>query len=92
MLGVYYGNGYKIADNRSRDEAFQQKGFKGVGLNKIIKACNISKGSLYHFHKEELLITCLQSLNEEITKDIVVNFRSVSDDARSYKRNDFKTS
>ena len=23
---------------------FQQKGFKGVGLNEIIKACNISKG------------------------------------------------
>lgn len=27
---------------------FQQKGYLGVGLNEILKACNISKGSLYH--------------------------------------------
>ncbi|SES38287.1 TetR/AcrR family transcriptional regulator [Psychrobacillus sp. OK032] len=56
---------------------FQQKGYKGVGLNEIIKSCNISKGSLYHHFpngKEELLIACLQSLNEEITKDIVEIF------------------
>lgn len=56
---------------------FQQKGYKGVGLNEILKACNISKGSLYHHFpngKEELLIACLQSLNEEITKDIVEIF------------------
>ncbi|ALC87030.1 transcriptional regulator [Bacillus sp. FJAT-22090] len=53
---------------------FQQKGYKGTGLNEILKACDISKGSLYHHFpngKEELLIACLQSLNEEITKDIV---------------------
>ena len=52
---------------------FQQKGYLGVGLNEILKACNISKGSLYHHFpngKEELLIACLQSLNEVITKDI----------------------
>lgn len=52
---------------------FQQKGYKGVGLNEIINACKISKGSLYHHFpngKEELLIACLQSLNEAITKDI----------------------
>ncbi|RDW20125.1 TetR/AcrR family transcriptional regulator [Oceanobacillus arenosus] len=53
---------------------FQQKGYKGVGLTEIIKACDISKGSLYHHFpngKEELLIACLQYLNEEITNDIV---------------------
>jgi len=52
---------------------FQQKGYKGVGLNEILKACNISKGALYHHFpngKEELLIACLQSLNEAITMDI----------------------
>ncbi|WP_245844320.1 TetR/AcrR family transcriptional regulator [Oceanobacillus rekensis] len=52
---------------------FQQKGYKGVGLNEIIKSCNISKGSLYHHFpngKEELLITCIQSLNDRITSDI----------------------
>lgn len=52
---------------------FQQKGYLGVGLTEIIHACNISKGSLYHHFpngKEELLIICLQSLKEVITKDI----------------------
>ncbi len=52
---------------------FQQKGYMGVGLSEILKACNISKGSLYHHFpngKEELLVACLQSLNEVITLDI----------------------
>lgn len=52
---------------------FQQKGYKGVGLNELLKACNITKGALYHHFpngKEELLIACLQSLNEAITTDI----------------------
>ncbi|MGG3797618.1 TetR/AcrR family transcriptional regulator [Metabacillus fastidiosus] len=52
---------------------FQQKGYKGVGVNEILKACNITKGALYyHFPngKEELLIACLQSINEAITTDI----------------------
>ena len=52
---------------------FQQKGYNGVGLNEILKSCNISKGSFYHHFpngKEELLITCLQSLNKAITTDI----------------------
>src|SRR3954464_12676812 len=52
---------------------FQQKGYLGVGLNEILKACNISKGALYHHFpngKEELLITCLRSMNEEITTNM----------------------
>ncbi|MFD1849909.1 TetR/AcrR family transcriptional regulator [Oceanobacillus bengalensis] len=52
---------------------FQEKGYNGVGLNEIINACKISKGALYHHFpngKEELLIACLGSLNEVITKDI----------------------
>jgi len=52
---------------------FQTKGYLGVGLTEILKACNISKGSLYHHFpngKEELLIACLHSLNETITKDM----------------------
>ena len=50
---------------------FQQKGYKGVGLNEILKVCNITKGSLYHHFpngKEELLITCEYSLNETIPR------------------------
>ncbi len=56
---------------------FQHKGYKGVGLNEIIKECNITKGSLYHHFpngKEELLIACLQSMDEAITTDIVEIF------------------
>ncbi|MFZ0446798.1 MAG: helix-turn-helix domain-containing protein, partial [Bacillus sp. (in: firmicutes)] len=52
---------------------FQQKGYKNVGLNEILKACNVTKGALYHHFpngKEELLITCLHGLNEAITTDI----------------------
>src|SRR3954466_11212212 len=52
---------------------FQQKGYLGVGLTEILKACNITKGALYHHFpngKEELLIACLQSMDEAITTDI----------------------
>ncbi len=56
---------------------FQQKGYKGVGVNEILKACNMTKGALYHHFpngKEELLIACLQSMEEVITKDIEAIF------------------
>jgi len=56
---------------------FQEKGYKSVGLNEILKVCNTTKGALYHHFpngKEELLITCLQSLNEAITTDIEAIF------------------
>jgi TetR/AcrR family transcriptional repressor of lmrAB and yxaGH operons len=52
---------------------FQKKGYLGVGLNEILKACNLSKGSFYHHFpngKEELLIACLQLMDEEITTSI----------------------
>jgi TetR/AcrR family transcriptional regulator, lmrAB and yxaGH operons repressor len=61
---------------------FQQKGYKGVGVTEIIKACNISKGSFYHHFpngKEELLIACLKSIDETITthmKDIFKQYSS----------------
>lgn len=56
---------------------FQQKGYKSVGLNELLKACNITKGALYHHFpngKEELLIACLHALNESITTDIEAIF------------------
>ncbi|MGN7409024.1 MULTISPECIES: TetR/AcrR family transcriptional regulator [unclassified Sporosarcina] len=52
---------------------FQQRGYKAVGLNELLQACGITKGALYHHFpggKEELLIACLQSLNETLTMDI----------------------
>jgi len=57
---------------------FQQKGYKTVGLNEILKACNVTKGALYHHFpngKEELLIACLHALKEAITTDIETIFR-----------------
>ncbi|MGF7050301.1 TetR/AcrR family transcriptional repressor of lmrAB and yxaGH operons [Paenibacillus sp. DS2015] len=60
---------------------FQQKGYLGVGLNEILKACNLSKGSLYHHFpngKEELLIACLHSINETITTDMETIFQYYS--------------
>ena len=57
---------------------FQQKGYMGVGLTEILKACNISKGAFYHHFpngKEELLITCLKSMDEAITTDIEAIFK-----------------
>ncbi|QUG40351.1 TetR/AcrR family transcriptional regulator [Psychrobacillus sp. INOP01] len=56
---------------------FQQKGYKTVGLNEILKACKVTKGALYHHFpngKDELLITCLHALKEEITTDIEAIF------------------
>ena len=56
---------------------FQQKGYKNVGVTEILKACNVTKGALYHHFpngKEELLITCLHGLNKVITTDIETIF------------------
>lgn len=75
---VGMSRGVNIMDTKSliidiATTLFQQKGYIGVGLNEILKACNVSKGALYHHFpngKEELLIACLQSLDEAITTDI----------------------
>lgn len=56
---------------------FQQKGYKTVGLNEILSSCNVTKGALYHHFpngKDELLLTCLHALKEEITTDIEAIF------------------
>ncbi|MFJ7825668.1 TetR/AcrR family transcriptional regulator [Psychrobacillus sp. NPDC096623] len=65
---------------------FQQKGYKAVGLNEILKACNVTKGALYHHFpngKDELLLTCLHVLKEGITSDIKYIFskHSTTEDA-----------
>ena len=57
---------------------FQQKGYKGVGLNEILKSCAVTKGALYHHFpdgKEELLIACLHALNKAIMTDIDAIFK-----------------
>lgn len=80
-----YGEGSTIGmDTKSliidiATSLFQQKGYVAVGLNEILKACNLSKGALYHHFpngKEELLIACLQTMNEAITLDMEDIFRN----------------
>ena len=69
---------------------FQQKGYLGVGLNEILKACNISKGSLYHHFpngKEELLIACLQSMDGDYYGHRGY-FPTISNDWGSHKGDD----
>ena len=77
MLEVYYGMDTKLLIIENVTNLFQQKGYKGVGVNEILKKCHVTKGALYyHFPngKEELLMACLQSLNETITNDIETIF------------------
>lgn len=82
QTGRYVGGVSRKMDTKSlmieiSTKLFQQHGYKGVGLNDILKACNITKGALYHHFpngKEELLIACLHSMNEVITADIVEIF------------------
>lgn len=58
---------------------FQKKGYMSVGLNEILQTCNISKGALYHYFpegKEQLLITCLETLSQMISEDMEQIFHS----------------
>ena len=69
-------------------ELFQQKGYKNVGLSEILKECKISKGSFYHHFpmgKEELLIACLENLNESIINDIEEIFKRYSSTKEAIK-------
>ena len=73
MRGFIYKMDTKSLIIETATVLFQQKGFKSVGLNEILKVCKITKGSLYHHFpngKEELLIACLRSMNEAITNDM----------------------
>lgn len=52
---------------------FQEKGYMSVGLTELLQACNVSKGAFYHHFplgKEQLLITCLETISEMISQDM----------------------
>lgn len=56
---------------------FREKSYLGVGITEIINACNLSKGAFYHHFpkgKEELLVTCLHTMNDTITLDMSAIF------------------
>jgi len=56
---------------------FQKKGYMSVGLTELLQTCNISKGAFYHHFplgKEQLLITCLETINQMISQDMKIIF------------------
>ena len=69
----------------SATKLFRKKGYKNVGLNELLKTCNVTKGALYHHFpkgKEELLMACLQASNEAINeemKDLFEHYRTTEE-------------
>lgn len=64
MLGEYVIMDTKSLMIEKATLLFQQKGYKSVGVSEILKACDVTKGALYHHFpngKEELLIACLKA-------------------------------
>lgn len=56
---------------------FYANGYKSVGLSKIINVTNTSKGSFYHHFpkgKEQLLIACLEKVQQDIVNEIQQHF------------------
>ncbi|MEL3963091.1 TetR/AcrR family transcriptional regulator [Lysinibacillus endophyticus] len=56
---------------------FYANGYKSVGLSKIINVTNTSKGSFYHHFpkgKEQLLIACLEKVQQDIVNEIQYHF------------------
>lgn len=93
LVGLFFG-GINMATNKKEliiQEAtnlFQQKGYLGVGVSEILKVCDISKGAFYHHFpngKEELLITCLYTMNETIIVDMKKIFSSVNTASEAFE-------
>lgn len=63
---------------------FQERGFHGVGLNEILKATGLPKGSLYHHFpngKADLALEAAALAHREMTRIIDESFR----DATTYR-------
>lgn len=63
---------------------FSQKGYFGVGINEIISACDIPKGSFYHYFpggKNQLAVAVVHDAYDKMEMGIRKNIFSVSDNA-----------
>jgi TetR/AcrR family transcriptional repressor of lmrAB and yxaGH operons len=63
-------------------QLFRLRGYEGVGLNDIIEASKIPKGSLYHYFpkgKEELAIEAIQHTKDMVLTEIRNLFQSNED-------------
>ena len=63
-------------------ELFRKKGYNNVGINEILKACEIPKGSFYNFFetKDDFAEKVIDNYGEDSLKMIT---RSLSDQSRS---------
>ena len=56
---------------------FSRKGFYGAGLNELLTACNVPKGSLYYYFpngKKQLVMEVLEMAYDKMEKHIKKNF------------------
>lgn len=56
---------------------FTQKGYYGVGLQELLKECNIPKGSFYYYFpggKKQLLTEVLEAVYNSMEEAIKLNF------------------
>ena len=63
---------------------FSQKGYFGVGINEIVSACDIPKGSFYHYFpggKNQLAVAVVHDAYDKMEMGIRKNIFSVSDNA-----------
>lgn len=57
---------------------FSRKGFYGAGLNELLTACNVPKGSFYYYFpngKKQLVMEVLEMAYDKMEKHIKENFR-----------------
>ena len=64
---------------------FFRNGYVNTGLNEILEVCNIPKGSLYYYFKDELLLNVI----EYQTKRILDLFDNTVDDLSIFKLKSF---
>ncbi len=86
-----YGGGLKVHNNEKRalilsnaSRLFSQKGYFGVGINEILAACEIPKGSFYHYFpqgKNQLAVEVMIDAYERMERWIAGYLFAQSEDA-----------
>lgn len=65
-------------------ELFGTHGFHAVGIEKVLKHAHVAKMTLYHHFasKDDLVVSCLQRVDEEIINDLRRSLKHVTGGAR----------
>lgn len=63
-------------------EEFAEYGYENGSTNRIVKACGVSKGSLFKYfeNKEDLYFYLIDSVSAQMTEEMSVNFSRLSKD------------